>query len=127
MKDLRGYSLEELKTILSNLGLASFRAKQLFEWIHKKNIFTLEEAHNLGKDTIAKLRKEGYDLPQIVCLKEFISKDGQTEKYLLELADGETIECVLMHYDGDFAKKRYSLCVSSQVGCAMGCSVLCNG
>ena len=99
MKDLRGYSLEELKTILSNLGLASFRAKQLFEWIHKKNIFTLEEAHNLGKDTIAKLRKEGYDLPQIVCLKEFISKDGQTEKYLLELADGETIECVLMHYE----------------------------
>ena len=127
MKDLRGYSLEELKTILADLGLASFRAKQLFEWIHKKNIFTLEEAHNLGKDTITKLRKADYDLPQLVCLHELISKDGQTEKYLLELADGETIECVLMHYDGDFAKKRYSLCVSSQVGCAMGCQFCATG
>lgn len=127
MKDLREYSLDELKMILSDLGLSDFRAKQLFEWIHKKNIFTLEEAHNLGKETITKLRQAGYDLPQMSCLKALISKDGQTEKYLLQLSDGETIECVLMHYDGDFAKKRYSLCISSQVGCAMGCEFCATG
>ena len=46
---------------------------------------------------------------------------------MLQLSDGETIECVLMHYDGDFAKKRYSLCVSSQVGCAMGCEFCATG
>lgn len=120
MKDLRNLSLEELKDLFETIGEKSFRAKQLYEWIHKKFILNLDEAYNLGKETIKKIRESGYDLAQVNCLLERISEDG-TKKYLLSFSDAATIECVLMHYTGDYSKNRYTLCVSTQVGCAMGC------
>lgn len=120
MKDLRALDLVSMQGLFEDLGLQKFRAKQLYEWIHKRFILSLEEAHNLGKATIEALRQAGYDLGEVKCLLKRESKDG-TKKYLLSFNDESTIECVLMHYDGDYAKKRYTLCVSTQVGCAMGC------
>lgn len=120
MKDLRGLSLEGLTHLMESLNCPKFRAKQLYEWIHKKFIQNLQEAHNIDKATLQKLEEAGYYLGEVKCLVEKVSKDG-TKKYLLALSDGATIECVLMHYEGDFSKNRYTLCISTQVGCAMGC------
>ena len=111
-KILQDLSFEQTQELVQKLGEKSFRAKQLFEGLTQGK--TIEEISSLSKDFKAKLLEEYENAP--VKVKEvFYSADG-TEKYLFELADGNLIEGVLMKY-----KYGYTQCVSTQVGCRMGC------
>lgn len=112
---------EELETEIGKLDQPSFRAQQVLNWIYDKKIFEFSEMTNLGKS----LRKElaGYfQLEPLTKLGAQESKDG-TIKYLFELSDGEKIEVVYM----PSGKGRKTLCISTQVGCAMGCSFCATG
>ena len=124
--DIRALDFDELQEYLLQIGEPTFRTKQFFSWLHNQQITDFEQAHNVGKKLLQSLTLDGYELIDPVLKQRFVSKDG-TEKYLMELADGSLIECVLMRYRGDFSKQRNTLCVSSQVGCAMGCVFCATG
>ena len=115
-EQIRDNNLEQMKALVESLGEKSFKAKQLFEWVHRKRVTSFDEMTDLSKSFRERL-SEGYLIDPLKILKKQVSADGGTAKFLFELPDGETIESVWMHYrHGD------SICVSSQVGCRMGCS-----
>lgn len=124
--DIRELDYAELENYLGEIGEPKFRTKQFFSWIHNYQITDFNEAHNVGKKLLQQLKDDAYTIESPILKKRFVSKDG-TEKYLLELKDGALIESVLMRYRGDFSKQRNTLCVSSQVGCAMGCVFCATG
>lgn len=123
--ELRSCNLAEMEQVVAELGQPAFRAKQLFEWVHKKGVSQFEQMSNLGKSFRQDLAERSL-LDNVHLVRKQVSRDG-TEKFLLALADGEYIECVLMRYRGDQSKQRNTLCVSSQVGCAMGCTFCATG
>jgi len=113
--DIGSLTYEELKEIIKGLGQPAYRADQVFSWLHEKCVRTFDEMTNLP----AALRKslaEICDLPVFETLRVQESAIDGTRKYLFGLADGNTVESVLMHYSHG-----NSVCVSSQVGCDMGC------
>lgn len=114
-KNLLNYSYEQLEDVIRELGEKSFRAKQLYEWMHKKLVTDFSDMTNLPKNLQGRLAEEFYigALRLEKCQKSQI--DG-TRKYLWELADKNTVESVWMQY-----KHGNSVCISSQVGCRMGC------
>lgn len=107
-------TLPKLADLMRELGQPAFRAKQLFSWLHQKQVCDYAEMTNLPKPLCAQLaEKYPIDAPEIAKKQE--SRDG-TAKYLLRLADGNCIETVVMRYNyGN------TVCVSTQVGCRMGC------
>ena len=113
--DVKSLNLKELEEFLLSLGEKKFRAKQIYEWMHIHHVTSFDEMTNLSKN-LRETLKEKADL--IVLEEELvqISKIDGTRKYLFALADGNMIESVLMKY-----KHGNSVCVSSQVGCRMGC------
>ena len=113
-KNIKDYTLEDLKEEFINLGEKPYRAQQVFEWIYKENVTCFDEMTNLSIDLRAKL-EENYNICCYKILKKQVSKDG-TIKYLFDVSDGNAIETVRMEY-----KHGASLCVSSQIGCKMGC------
>jgi 23S rRNA (adenine2503-C2)-methyltransferase len=114
MKNIKDFNLDELKNELISIGEKPFRAEQIFKWIFVDKVKSFDEMTNLSKDLREKL-KENYDICNYEIVKKLVSKDG-TIKYLFGLNDGNAIESVLMEYK--FGK---SVCVSSQIGCKMGC------
>lgn len=108
-------TIEELEKIFLDLGFQKFRAKQVFRQIHVNKINDFSKMTDLSKDMREKL-DQLFSFPEIKILKEFKSKVDKTKKYLLELDDGNIIEAVFMEYDN-----RNTICISSQVGCKMGC------
>ena len=114
-KDIRSYTFEELKSEMESIGEKAFRAKQIYEWLHVKLIDSFEEMTNLSKGLRDKLKEE-YRIPKVSMLERQISKLDGTNKFLFELEDGNVVESVLMKY-----KHGNSVCISSQVGCRMGC------
>lgn len=108
-------TIEELEKIFLDLGFQKFRAKQVFRQIHVNKINDFSKMTDLSKDMREKLDKIFY-FPKIKILKEFKSKVDKTKKYLLELDDVNIIEAVFMEYNN-----RNTICISSQVGCKMGC------
>lgn len=124
MKNLFDFTKTELESIIE----PKFRAKQIFEWIYKKNVGSFDQMKNLPKELRDWLKNEFY-LDSLQKIKEEKSKDGSI-KYLFSLKDGATIESVLLPMKNErFAEdgklihhKRYTICVSSQVGCKIGCS-----
>ena len=114
MKNIKDYTLEELKEELKNLGEKPFRAEQIFKWLYEDKVLSFDDMTNLSIDLRNKL-KEIYEIKQFKILKKQVASDS-TKKYLFDLLDGNAIETVLMQYHHG-----YSLCVSSQVGCKMGC------
>ena len=124
--DIRALDFEELGEYLTSIGEPKFRCKQFFSWLHNQQIDDFEQAHNVGKKLLEALENDGYRIINPELKQRFISKDG-TEKYLFGLEDASLIECVLMRYRGDFSKQRNTLCVSSQVGCAMKCAFCATG
>jgi len=125
MKDLLGMNLEEFKAELAKYNLPSFRAKQLFRNIHKNGVADFGEMTDLSKDLRSSL-SENYYITKCEPLKR--KKSGNTIKQLLSYPDGETVETVLMMYsDRKDQKERNTLCVSTQVGCAMGCAFCATG
>lgn len=113
-KGIKNYTLDDLKKEMLDISEKEYRAKQIYEWLYKKNVVTFDEMTNLSKDLILKLN-EKYYIEDLKIIEKLESKDG-TKKYLLGLPTGGAIECVLMKY-----KYGYTLCISTQKGCKMGC------
>ena len=114
MKNIKDYNLDELKQELVNLEEKPFRAEQIFKWLYQDKVKSFDEMTNISLDLREKL-KENYTICNFNILKKQVSKDG-TIKYLFDVLDGNAIETVLMSYHHG-----YSICVSSQIGCKMGC------
>ena len=114
MKNIKDYNLEELKQELVSMGEKPFRAEQIFKWIYQEKVKSFDEMTNISLELREKL-KENYTMCNFNILKKQVSKDG-TIKYLFDVLDGNAIETVLMSYHHG-----YSICVSSQIGCKMGC------
>ena len=122
-KEIFGLTPEALQQEFAAVGLKKFRAAQVYQWLYKKSVFKFADMRNISKADIAVLEENFTVLPaQIKILTRWQSSDNLTEKLLLELADGNSVETVLMHHDYG-----YSVCVSSQVGCAMGCAFCASG
>ena len=126
--DILSMDVQTLELFMLELKQPKFRAKQIFEWLHKRNAVSFDEMSNLSKS----LRAELESIANISCIntinrlesnkqKGSNASDG-TVKYLFELDDGATIESVLMKYSHG-----YSVCLSTQVGCKMGCTFCASG
>lgn len=120
MKVITEFTLEELASELKNMGEPAFRARQIHEWIYKKNASSWEEMSNLGKDLREKCA-EKWPFMSVEETESVKSADG-TEKLLLKLHDGELIEMVIIP-----AEKRITFCLSTQVGCPVGCLFCASG
>lgn len=114
MKNIKDYNLEELKEELKSIGEKAFRAEQIFKWLYVDRVTSFEEMTNLSLDLRNKLA-ENYTMCNYQILRKQESADG-TKKYLFDVLDGNAIETVLMEYHHG-----KTLCVSSQIGCRMGC------
>ena len=113
-KNIKDYTLEDLKEELKEIGEKPFRAEQIYKWIYEEEINDFDKMTNLSLGLREKL-KELYEIKEFNILKKQVASDG-TKKYLFDVLDGNAIETVLMQYHHG-----YSICVSSQVGCKMGC------
>ncbi len=114
MQDLRCMEYEELAELLLKLDEPKFRAKQIYSWV-MKGIEDFDEMTNISKKTREKLSEVAY-VSNLKILEKYVSKIDGTVKYLFELEDGNCVETVVMRY-----KHGLSVCISSQVGCRMGC------
>ena len=114
MKNIKDYDLDALKEEFINMGEKAFRAEQVFKWIYEAKVSSFDEMTNLSLELREKL-KQNYTMCNFNILKKQESSDG-TKKYLFDVLDGNAIETVLMSYHHG-----YSICVSSQIGCKMGC------
>jgi 23S rRNA (adenine2503-C2)-methyltransferase len=117
------FSPGELEASLKQIGQPAFRAKQIFDWLYKKGVHSVDQMSNLPKAFRQKLNElHDFSLPEIT--DKVVSTDG-TIKYRLQLADGLAIEAVNMP---DQRKgTSLSMCISSQVGCALGCTFCATG
>ena len=114
-KDIKSLTLQELTEAIKALGEPAFRAKQLYEWMHVKQARSYDEMTNIPKSLKEKL-KENFEYTCLKAVQVQESKLDDTKKFLFALADGNVIESVFMKY-----KFGVSVCISSQVGCRMGC------
>jgi len=114
MKDILNYSRDDLSQWLTQKGIRPFRAKQIFKWIYIRQANSFEEMTDIGKETRT-LLEENFSIPRFHLENKEKSSDN-TEKFLFKLEDEEYIESVLIP-----VKDHYTLCISSQVGCAQGC------
>ena len=114
MKNIKDFNLDELKQEILSIGEKPFRAEQIFKWLFVEKVKSFDEMTNLSLDLREKL-KANYDICNFEILNKLVSKDG-TIKYLFDIGDGNAIESVLMDYHHG-----KSVCVSSQIGCKMGC------
>ena len=115
MKHILDFDREELsEELVRELGVKPFRARQIIQWIYKRRVRSFDEMTDINKELREKLSSM-YEIyrPEIDTVQ--LSKDG-TRKYLMRLRDGKLVETVLI-----CQPKRYTLCISSQVGCAIGC------
>ena len=115
MKDLKSLTLSQLKEEMVNIGEKPFRAKQLYEWMHVKLARDYDEMTNIPKSLIQKC-KENYIYTSLKETTVQTSAIDGTKKFLFELSDGNFVESVWMKYHHG-----NSVCISSQVGCRMGC------
>ena len=114
MKNIKDYNLDELKKEFQELGEKPYRAEQVFMWLYKEKVKEFDDMTNISKELRQKLQ-ENYTMCNYKIAKKLVSKDG-TKKYLFDILDGNMIETVLMEYHHG-----KTLCVSSQIGCKMGC------
>nr|WP_295304428.1 23S rRNA (adenine(2503)-C(2))-methyltransferase RlmN [uncultured Blautia sp.] len=114
MTDIKSMNKEELKNLMTELGEKPFRAKQIYSWLHEHLVTSYEEMGNIPGKLKEKLK--AYPIVALEMVDEQISAIDGTRKYLFRLSDGNVIESVLMRY-----KHGNSVCISSQVGCKMGC------
>lgn len=114
MKNIKDYNLDELKEEFIKLGEKAYRAEQAFKWLYVDKVSSFDEMTNLSKELREKLKQE-FSMHNFEILQKQESADG-TKKYLFDILDGNAIETVLMEYHHG-----KSICVSTQVGCKMGC------
>lgn len=106
------FSQDELVEYLAGFGQPKYRAQQIWDWIYKRPVLTFGAMTNLPKELRQQLSENATVAP-LAPIQQIVSKERSTKKNLFRLADGKTIESVLMIYD-----KRRTLCISSQAGCA---------
>ncbi len=114
--DIKSLQYDELKKLILDMNQKAFRTEQIFTWLHKKFVNSFDEMTNLSEDFRKEL-DEKFVIRTVKKKRVLTSEIDGTKKYLFELYDGNLIESVMMPY-----KHGNSVCVSSQVGCAMGCS-----
>jgi 23S rRNA (adenine2503-C2)-methyltransferase len=119
-KNLLGYSQNELEKFFLGIDEPSFRAKQLLKWVHQKGELDFDKMSNFNKDLISKMKEIAVLTPPKL-KKVLVSEDG-TKKYLIQLDSGSSIEMVRIP-----EKKRITLCISSQAGCALQCTFCATG
>jgi 23S rRNA (adenine2503-C2)-methyltransferase len=120
-KDLKSQTLDELKNIVADFGQKSYLAKYIFSFIHQKTVSGIDDMTALPKAFRSELADAGYYISQLKTIEKLIDPDG-TAKYLFELSDGGRIEAVLLDDNG-----RKTICISSQVGCRLGCVFCATG
>lgn len=120
-KDIVSMNYEELSQELKALGLPKFRATQIYDWLHNKCVSSFEEMTNISKALINKLN-DNFVIFACTIEKKLVSRYDNTVKYLYSLPDGEYLECVVMEYSYG-----HTICVSTQVGCKMGCAFCASG
>ena len=120
-RNVKDFSLKELEVELSKSGEKPYRAKQIFAWLYQKGAKDFNEMSDLSSSLRETLRNK-FRIPTYNIIKKQISKLDGTKKYLFGLEDGETVEAVLIP-----RKDRYTVCLSSQVGCAFGCKFCASG
>ena len=113
--DIKSMYVEEVKDLVTELGGKAFHGKQIYQWLHEKLADSYDEMTNLSK-AFRETLKEKAPLEGLQLLQVQTSRIDGTQKFLFRLADGNVIESVLMKY-----KHGNSVCISSQVGCRMGC------
>ncbi|MBR4580293.1 MAG: 23S rRNA (adenine(2503)-C(2))-methyltransferase RlmN [Lachnospiraceae bacterium] len=113
--DLKSLSFEELQIEVENLGEPNFRTGQIFDWMHAKGAASVDDMSNLSKALREKL-KSNFEYTSLKCARMQESATDGTKKFLFELSDGNFVESVFMRYHHG-----NSVCISSQVGCRMGC------
>lgn len=118
--DLKNLTIKDLSSLITSLGKERYRAIQILRWLYKNGVHSIDEMTNLSKDFRRILNDIAF-ISRLDILKTEVSKDG-TKKFLFELNDGKNIESVLIP-----DKKRLTLCISTQVGCAMGCKFCLTG
>lgn len=123
--DIRGLLPDEIKEIIAKAGEKSFRSAQIFQWVQRNAVQEWLEMKNIG-DSTKNILIENTKLLPLKERQEKISSDG-TRKYLWELQDGALIESVLLAHEGDITRSRNTLCLSTQVGCPMGCAFCATG
>jgi len=116
MNDIKSMNFEEVQNFVESLSEKKFRAKQLYEWMHIKEVRSYDEMLNLSNSFKEKLN-ENTVYTSLKVITKLTDEVDHTTKYLFELMDGQLVEAVLMKY-----KYGYSICISSQVGCKMGCT-----
>lgn len=125
MIDLLSMDQNDMTAFLTENGFPKFRGKQLYQWIHQNEVFDFNKMTNLPKDLLCFLR-ENAEIKRGEKVAESVSRNGETVKFLLRFGN-DLIETVLMHYSRKNARDRNTLCVSTQVGCAMGCKFCATG
>lgn len=113
--DILSLDLTELEKVLTDIGEKKFRAKQIFQWLHVKRVFDFDKMTDISVQLRARL-KEIFCINRLFVQKKLESNIDNTVKYLYGLSDGNFVETVLMEYNYG-----HSICVSTQVGCKMGC------
>lgn len=119
--DIKSMTMEELTASLRQIGQPSYRATQVYVWLHQKAARSFDEMTNLPKD-LRNILANTYEIAWAAVEKRFDSQKDETKKYLFRLNDGEYVEAVLMKYHHG-----YSICISTQVGCRMGCTFCATG
>lgn len=120
MIDIKSLYPSELESLLCRLGEPSYRAKQIFKWL-QSGVCSFDEMTDIPKSLREKLKDETY-IASCDIIKRYKSNIDGTVKYLFRLYDGEYIESVLMKYEHGF-----TICISTQVGCNMGCKFCASG
>lgn len=116
MTDIKSLTLDELAGEIVKLNLPKFRAGQIYKWLHQNGVKSFDEMTNISKD-LRSVLSEHYFIPSCEIEDKYVSQLDDTVKYLFRLYDGEYVESVIMKYSYG-----YTICVSSQVGCKMGCN-----
>jgi len=118
--NIKSLSKDDLATFIGAKGLPRYRAEQLFQWIYKRDVSSIDEITEFSRELRNTLREVSF-ISNLELVKRLTSQD-RTEKFLFALEDGNTIESVLIPDEG-----RLTLCISSQVGCAMSCRFCLTG
>lgn len=113
--DILSLTKEELTGQITAMGEKAFRAKQIYDWLHVKKVSDFSQMSNISAQFREELSRK-FCLKHLIIKKKLVSALDNTVKYLYGLPDGEAVETVLMEY-----KHGNSLCISTQVGCRMGC------
>ena len=120
LTDIKSMTLDELTEFVTEKGIQKFIAKQIYDWLYK-NVTDFDNMRNIPADLKAFLKSSSY-ISVANIEKKLVSRYDKTVKYLFSFNDGECVESVVMSY-----KHGYSICISTQVGCKMGCTFCATG